>query len=119
MPDRIQLKRTKGWRMPPNTVNVTRPRIWGNPFVKVKKNDGFWWVECRDEHYHYMPSCFRHENIAAYEAVESYQQWLVWSKEGRMVVAAAKVHLRGKTLACWCPHDAHCHAEILLEVANA
>ena len=31
-PRRIQLKRTKGWRMPPNTVKVCRPSIWGNPF---------------------------------------------------------------------------------------
>jgi len=31
-PVRIQLKRTKGWRMPPNTVKVTRPSKWGNPY---------------------------------------------------------------------------------------
>ena len=28
---RIQRKRTKGWRMPPNTVYVGRPTKWGNP----------------------------------------------------------------------------------------
>lgn len=32
MPIRIQRKRTKGWKMPPNTVSVTRPGKWGNPF---------------------------------------------------------------------------------------
>jgi hypothetical protein len=31
-PIRIQRKRTKGWRMPPNTVYVGRPTRWGNPF---------------------------------------------------------------------------------------
>ena len=31
-PIRIQRKRTKGWRMPPNTVYVGRPSKWGNPF---------------------------------------------------------------------------------------
>jgi hypothetical protein len=31
-PRRIQRKRTKGWKMPPNTVNVTRPGKYGNPF---------------------------------------------------------------------------------------
>lgn len=30
MPQRIQRKRTKGWRMPPNTISVTRPGPWGN-----------------------------------------------------------------------------------------
>ena len=32
MPNRIQLKRTKGWKMPPNTVKVDRTTKWGNPF---------------------------------------------------------------------------------------
>lgn len=32
-PQRIQRRRTKGWRMPPNTICITRPGPWGNPFV--------------------------------------------------------------------------------------
>jgi Domain of unknown function (DUF4326) len=31
-PSRIQRKRTRGWRMPANTICVTRPGKWGNPF---------------------------------------------------------------------------------------
>jgi len=31
-PKRIQRKRTKGWRMPPNTVYAGRGSKWGNPF---------------------------------------------------------------------------------------
>ena len=31
MPERIQLRRTKGWRIPANTVNCARPGWWGNP----------------------------------------------------------------------------------------
>jgi hypothetical protein len=27
--------------------------------------------------------------------------------------------LRGKDLACWCPLDQPCHADVLLEIANA
>jgi Domain of unknown function (DUF4326) len=27
--------------------------------------------------------------------------------------------LRGKDLACWCPLDQPCHADVLLELANA
>lgn len=27
--------------------------------------------------------------------------------------------LRGKNLACWCPADMPCHADMLLELANA
>jgi len=32
MPKRIQRRRTKGWKMPENTVCVTRPGMFGNPF---------------------------------------------------------------------------------------
>lgn len=35
-PKRIQRKRTKGWRMPPNTISVARPSKWGNPFIVGK-----------------------------------------------------------------------------------
>ena len=31
-PQRIQLSRAKGWRMPADTVSVARPGKWGNPF---------------------------------------------------------------------------------------
>ena len=27
--------------------------------------------------------------------------------------------LRGKDLACWCPLDEPCHADVLLELANS
>lgn len=33
MPQRIQLKRVKGWRMPENTVKVDRSTKWGNPWT--------------------------------------------------------------------------------------
>jgi hypothetical protein len=33
-PQRIQRMRTKGWKMPPNTVYVGRPTRFGNPFTR-------------------------------------------------------------------------------------
>jgi hypothetical protein len=46
MPQRIQRKRTKGWKMPPGAVYVGRPTKWGNenkigdpyPFVEDHLN---------------------------------------------------------------------------------
>jgi hypothetical protein len=32
MPERIQRKRTKGWKMPAGAVYVGRPTKFGNPF---------------------------------------------------------------------------------------
>ena len=29
-PIRVQLSRRKGWKMPPNTISVARPTVWGN-----------------------------------------------------------------------------------------
>jgi hypothetical protein len=37
-PIRIQRKRTKGWKLPPNTVYVGRGSKWGNPFKIYKDN---------------------------------------------------------------------------------
>jgi site-specific DNA-methyltransferase (adenine-specific) len=34
------------------------------------------------------------------------------------VIQAAHAKLRGLNLACWCPLDEPCHADVLLEVAN-
>jgi len=35
-PKRIQRKRTKGYKSPPNTIYVGRPSKWGNPFDTVE-----------------------------------------------------------------------------------
>ena len=39
-PVRIQ-KRSKGWKMPENTVYVGRPTKWGNPFVVGKPGGAY------------------------------------------------------------------------------
>ena len=89
MPKRIQRKRTKGWKMPPNTVYVGRPTTWGNPFT-VKE----WGREI---------------------AINNFRVML---EENLLAIARVQAQLRGKDLACWCPLDQPCHADILLEIAN-
>jgi Domain of unknown function (DUF4326) len=51
---------------------------------------------------------------SAEDAVHFYRRFL--TLELRI---AARVHLRGKNLACWCRLDRPCHADVLLELANA
>lgn len=89
MPKRIQRKRTKGWRMPPNTVSVCRPGKWGNPYV--------------------VGTCMIPDARAA---VEAFAANLPLGK------IAGIEELRGKDLACWCALDQPCHADVLLEEAN-
>lgn len=57
MAERIQLRRVRGWRMPPNGASVARPTKWGNPFayrttsglarVPAALGDGPWEYEGR------------------------------------------------------------------------
>ncbi len=94
MPKRIQRKRTKGWRMPPNTVYVGRGSRWGNPYQAGKDGDG------------------KREYLS-----DLYRGYLERPENARLV-EAARIELRGKDLACWCPLDQPCHADVLLEIAN-
>ncbi len=89
-PKRIQRKRTKGWTMPKDAVYVGRPTIFGNPLTTA----------------------------------EQFRNWLNGQKATgagglRRISLMSRIHeLRGKDLACWCPLDHHCHADVLLEIAN-
>src|ERR1043166_280319 len=104
-PTRIQLSRKKGWRMPANTVRVARPSRWGNPF-KVGK------VKCTH------PDCEpgSHGEVTPAEAVRAFRDWLTGMLRIEPKFLAP---LRGKNLACWCKLGEPCHADVLLEIANA
>lgn len=101
LPKRVQLRRKKGWRMPPNTVKVDRSTIWGNPFPVNNLND-------------------------ARRAVGQFHLWLSCMnlnppelEARRAQILDLLLELRGLNLACWCALDAPCHADVLLAMANA
>ena len=106
MPDRIQLRRTIGWRKPQGAVVVARPSRWGNPYS----------VRAATEAGHLNPRL---------AAVDAYRAWLRGdpmevAREGPPPsIEEIRRELRGRDLACWCPPDAPCHADVLLELANA
>ena len=106
-PKRIQRKRTKGWKMPPNTVYVGRPGYWGNLWKVGVVRCG-----CRS-----AGECSHNTfNVETpIEAVEMYRWWIM-SGQKRQLEAQK---LRGYDLACWCPLDQPCHADVLLEIANS
>lgn len=83
---RIQRKRTKGWKMPPNTVYVGRPSQWGNEY-RVGDSG------CNDVLY---------TAEVAVDLFKHYQAPLMDLQP-----------LRGKNLACWCPvyECSFCHAK--------
>lgn len=90
MPKRIQRKRKKGWRMPSNAVYVGRPSRWGNPYT--------------------IDACGSPE-----KAVEEFERFVELSKDFQDMIIS---ELKGKDLACWCPLNAPCHADVLLKIAN-
>lgn len=122
MPIRIQRKRTRGWRMPENTVYVGRPSKWGNPYWDTRR---YGLKLCLD--------LFRETATGGWNPVlippgphqEQWYEWLYaehrkWTSRIRChPVEAIHSELRGKNLACWCPLDRPCHADVLLEIANS
>ena len=74
--------------IPEGTVLVARPSKWGNPFVLGR--DG-----------------------TREEVIHKYREYILASPE-----LMSQIHeLRGKDLVCYCA-PMHCHADILLELAN-
>ena len=92
-PKRIQLSRKRGWRLPPNTVVVSRPSKWGNPYrVGDRDIDGSIFTQGKA--------------VIAFAAMMAAQPYADLSE------------LRGKNLACWCKLEDACHADVLLAIAN-
>ena len=116
MPQRIQRKRTKGWRMPEGAVYVGRPSKWGNPYVI-----GAW---CAPKKFPFFESVVDD----AEQAVALFERWLNgdWSvpltgwnrNKAAPSLNDIRTELAGKDLACWCPLDQACHADVLLRIAN-
>jgi|SRR5699024_10206423 len=110
MPKRIQRKRTKGWKMPENTVYVGRPTKWGNPYmVRAGLVSGYDLIDV-DNNYKVLAK-YAYRDKALRDAVRWYEQWV---KNHPSLISAVK----GKDLACWCPLDKPCHADVLLKLAN-
>jgi Domain of unknown function (DUF4326) len=78
--------------VPAGAVRVTRPGRWGNPH-KIG-------ADCPPE-----------------VAVARFRADL-YAGRLRVTVDDVRRELAGRDLACWCPLDRPCHADVLLEVAN-
>jgi len=111
-PVRLQLRRTKGWRLPPNARSVARPTKWGNPY-RVGEPPPLW------------PK----ETFTAEDAVECYRLMLAGGHllkrpPGYQLVLDAVSELAGLDLACWCPltypdgSPYQCHADVLIRYSN-
>lgn len=109
-PQRVHQQRTKGWRMPAGCKSVARPHKYGNPYTVAEMA----------EHY---PDA---GTLELHRMCVSDFEGLVEGKWDRMEdtpeypsIDEIKRDLRGWNLACFCPPEFPCHADVLLKVANA
>lgn len=105
VPQRVRLSWAKGYRKPEGAIVVSRPSRFGNP-----------WKAAPGISAASLVAIYRHElsNVLAGRIDFSYPPHLALTSAGDRLA-----ELRGHDLACWCPLDQPCHADVLLELANA
>jgi hypothetical protein len=109
-PQALQRQRRKGWRLPPNTICVTRPGRWGNRYYPGSGHArGF------------FDGAMRMAQLDVREPrvqVQWFREWLEDFRQNDPVEFEAYIApLRGKNLACWCALNKPCHRSVLLEYA--
>ncbi len=104
-PLRIRRSRAKGSRLTADNglpiVVVSRPSKWGNPFSEA------------------LAGATRADKPAVRAASVDRFRHALLAGSLPFTQADVRAELRGKNLACWCPLDQPCHADVLLHVANA
>ncbi|MCC3292383.1 DUF4326 domain-containing protein [Arthrobacter sp. zg-Y1110] len=100
-----RIKHQVGRALPANTALVGKGSGWATPF----KAGEIGVLRGADD----TRVFFRPEDDT--QALGMFRGLVEQPKVRRQVVA----DLKGKNLACWCALDRPCHADILLEIANA
>lgn len=135
-PKRIQRRRAAGWRMPDGARYVGRPTVFGNPAVIERSVlDRSQWIVWAGDIGPRVASVTS-LTAARQAAVDTFRDWVTSGQglvasgpgpEAEMTSAYTWQHrdlherlheLAGRDLACWCPLDQPCHADVLLELAN-
>ncbi len=105
--------------MPDGAVYVGRPTRWGNPF-----NVDDWGVHMSialfsdAAHGFWNPSLLGgYSDDQVHRAYDLAAEWKQRLNLGHPA-EGIRVELAGCDLACWCPLDQPCHADVLLELAN-
>ncbi|MFJ6215066.1 DUF4326 domain-containing protein [Streptomyces sp. NPDC092296] len=119
IPQRVQRRRTVGWRAPEGARYVGRGTRFGNPWVVTQTRDAWAvnWTGPRGERQQARPAFygFTDRRTAHEKAVAYYRQWLHARPD---MVARVRAELAGRDLMCWCPDGLPCHADVLLAVAR-
>ncbi len=119
---RIQRKRTLGWKMPENTVSITRPGRFGNPF-----RIGWWYRQDDLSGVTGMPTRPSEYNSLQWSQIEDAQHavdrfhryiWAEGSKRKNCEINKLAMELKNKDVACWCKENEPCHGDVWLEYSE-
>lgn len=113
-PKRIQMSRQRPWRAEhPDAVIVDRRTKWGNPL----RWDSKWQIDAATGVRSPLTDRERRGIVTSgFRQMVSDPDSLAIN--GYPSPAEVRRELRGRDLACWCPLDQPCHADVLLELAN-
>ena len=118
MADRVQMTRKRPWRADhPDAVIVARPTQWGNPYRIERHMFGGWTIRNTATDKVLLLGTNRRDALLG--CVELYRQAIEDQREFVPRPSNIRYDLAGRDLACWCPLDQPCHADVLLELANA
>lgn len=124
LPPYIQLSRKKGWRLPADAVNCSRPGPWGNDFAPILQVGGtpLWRVTSRVPGSVVLLEGHEHatKDGAIADVVDLYRLRLgACAYDQDVEMAELLAELTGRALACWCKPGARCHVQdVLLPLAN-
>jgi hypothetical protein len=94
--NRVQRTRTKGAKLPPHTLCVTRGTLFGNPIKKKFAREG-------------------NQRVVA-----EFREWVYQPQQAKLrkdFIWACKT-MDIEHLACWCNINDECHADVWLEIFN-
>lgn len=110
------MSRQHPWRADnPDAVIVDRRTTWGNPYTVDRIGKTTWHVQ----HGSRLLGTFHSRTgaVARGEAVRAFKR-MIDNHRAPWDVAMIRRELAGRDLACWCPLDQPCHADVLLALAN-
>ncbi len=116
-PFRLQRKRTRGFELPYGTVCVTRPGKWGNWFSGPDAVEAYreaWRVILNGERTRFTMTT----KVMIGQRVFNASLLGVPAWEEMQALRGELAKLAGRRLACYCPLDRPCHADVLCELAN-
>jgi len=116
---RVQRKRTKGYKLPPNTKYVGRPTKWGNPF----KLDPEGYIMIKNINKNIIDTYIYWSATSGFEIEDIcflYKKWILGELEYNILPKPPDINelIGYDNLSCFCPLSKPCHADVLIEILN-